>query len=111
MPTCFWPQEAHLRRTRDRSHVNWDEFVRCQVRANETYSETKRQLSDRNRDVLMNVQSHIFGALSCRFWSIAQHCGAQLPTHLKLLDRVVRSAAFLAGGVLERNLAHRRTVA
>ena len=50
-------QEAHLRLTRDRSRVNWEEFVRCQVRANETYSETKRQFSDRNRDVLMNVQS------------------------------------------------------
>ena len=33
------------------------EFVRCQLRANETYSEDKRQFSDRNRDVLMNVQS------------------------------------------------------
>ena len=29
-------QEAHLRWTRDRSQVNWEEFVRCQVRANET---------------------------------------------------------------------------
>ena len=50
-------QEAHLRWTRDSSPVNWDEFVRCQVRANETYSEAKRQFRDRNRDVLMNVQS------------------------------------------------------
>ena len=50
-------QEAHLRWTRDRSRVNWDEFVRCKVRANKTYSEAKRQFSDRNRDVLMNVQS------------------------------------------------------
>ena len=50
-------QEAHLRWTRDRSRVNWEEFVRCQVRANEIYSEAKRQFSDRNRDVLMNVQS------------------------------------------------------
>ena len=41
----------------DRSQVNWDEFVHCQVRANETYSEVKRQFSDRNRDVLMKVQS------------------------------------------------------
>ena len=49
-------QEAHLRWTRDRSRVNREEFVRCQVRANETYSEAKR-FSDRNRDVLMNVQS------------------------------------------------------
>ena len=32
-------------------------------------------------------------------------------SHLKLLDIVVRSAGFLAGGVLERNLAHRQSVA
>ena len=50
-------QEAHLRWTRDRALVNWEEFVCYQVRANETYSEAKRQFSDRNRDVLMNVQS------------------------------------------------------
>ena len=31
-------------------------------------------------------------------------------SHLKLLVRVVRSAGFLAGGVLEWNLAHRRSV-
>ena len=50
-------QEAHLRWARDRARVNSEELVRCQVRANETYSEVKRQFSDRNRDVLMNVQS------------------------------------------------------
>ena len=50
-------QEAHLRWNRDRSRVKWEEFVRYQVRANETYSEAKLQFSDRNRDVLMNVQS------------------------------------------------------
>ena len=50
-------QEAHLRFTRDRSRVNWEVFVRYQVRANETYSEEKRQFSDRNRDILMNLQS------------------------------------------------------
>ena len=54
-------KEAHLRWTRDRSRVNWEEFVRCQVRANESNSEAKRQFSDRNRDVLMNVQSPISG--------------------------------------------------
>ena len=32
-------------------------------------------------------------------------------SHLKLLDRVVRSAGFLDGGVLDCNLAHRRSVA
>ena len=50
-------QEAHLRWTRDRSRVNWEEFVRCQVRANKTYSDAKRQFCVRNRDVLMNAQS------------------------------------------------------
>ena len=43
-------QEAHLRWTRACSWVNWEEFVRYQVRANETYSEAKSQFSDRNRD-------------------------------------------------------------
>ena len=32
-------------------------------------------------------------------------------SHLKLLDRVVRSASFSAGGVLECNLANPRSVA
>ena len=50
-------EEAHLRWTLDRSR-GWEEFVRCQVRANETYSEAKRQFSDRNRAVLANAQSH-----------------------------------------------------
>ena len=50
-------QKAHLQWTRDCSRVNWEEFVHYQVRANETYSEAKRQFSDRNRDVLMNIQS------------------------------------------------------
>ena len=50
-------QETHLRWTRDCSRVNWEEFVRYQVRANETYSEATRQFSNRNRDVLVNVQS------------------------------------------------------
>ena len=50
-------QEAHLRWTRDRCRVNWEEFVCCQVRANKTYSEVKHQFSVRNIDVLMNVQS------------------------------------------------------
>ena len=32
-------------------------------------------------------------------------------THLKLLDRVVSGVCFLAGGVLNCNLSHRRSVA
>ena len=55
--TFGFKQEAHLRWTRDRSRVHWEEFVRCQVRANETYSVANRQFSDRNRDVFMNVHS------------------------------------------------------
>ena len=31
-------QMAYLRWTRDCSRVNWEEFIRCQMRANETYS-------------------------------------------------------------------------
>ena len=60
-------QEAHLRWTRDGYRVNWEEFVRYQVRANETYSEAKRQFSDRNRDVPMNVHSphKWWSALKC----------------------------------------------
>ena len=50
-------QEAYLRWTGDRSRVNWEEFVRRQVRANERYSQAKHQFSVRNIDVLMNVQS------------------------------------------------------
>ena len=50
-------QETHLRWTRDCSRVNREEFVSCQVRANETYSGVKRQFSARNRDILMNAQS------------------------------------------------------
>ena len=53
------------------------------------------------------------------FWSfvlpVLEYCSAvwclAADSHLKLLDRVVRSAGFLAGGVLDCNLAHRRSVA
>ena len=36
--------KTNLRLTRDRSLVNLEEFVRCQVRANETHTEVKHQL-------------------------------------------------------------------
>ena len=53
------------------------------------------------------------------FWNfvlpVLEYCSAvwcsAADSHLKLLDRVVRSAGFLVGGVLECNLAHRRSVA
>ena len=60
-------QEAHLQWTSDRSRVNLEEFVRCQVRTNETYSDAKRQSSDRNNAVLVNVQSLISGGKSTLF--------------------------------------------
>ena len=52
------------------------------------------------------------------FWSfvmpVLEYCSAvwcsAADSHLKLLDRAVRSAGFVAGGVLECNLAHRRSV-
>ena len=77
-------QEAHLQWTRDRSRVNWKEYIRRQVRVNETYSEVQRQLSDRKRDVLMNLQPHISNGplLSLR-------CSAQVRHCLLLLVRVV----------------------
>ena len=67
-------QWAHLRWTRDRSRVNWEEFVNCKVRANVTYSEAKRQFSDRNRDVLMNVQFHCL----CLLVRVVDWCVRQL---------------------------------
>ena len=53
------------------------------------------------------------------FWSfvlpVLEYCSAvwcsAADSHLKLLDTVVRSAGFLAGGVLDCNLARRRSVA
>ena len=41
-------QDSHLRWNRDHSRINWDEFVHCQVTADETYSEAKHQFSERN---------------------------------------------------------------
>ena len=53
------------------------------------------------------------------FWSfvlpVLEYCSAvrcsAADSHLKLPDKVVRSAGFLAGGVLDWNLAYRRSVA
>ena len=50
-------QEANLPWTRDRSRINWEGFVRCPVRANETNSQAKHQFRDRIVDVLMNALS------------------------------------------------------
>ena len=62
---------------------------------------------------------HDRSLLQRSFWSfvlqVLEYCSAvwcsAADSHLKLLDRVVRSAGFLAGGVLDCNLAHRRSVA
>ena len=52
------------------------------------------------------------GVLSCQFCNTVLQCGVRLPIHtlIKLLDRVVSGACFLAGGVLNCNLSHRRSV-
>ena len=53
---------AHLQWTRDRSRVDWDEFVHYHRRAaNAVYAEAMRQFSVRNRDVLMNAQCPMSG--------------------------------------------------
>ena len=53
-----------------------------------------------------------FGVLSL---PVLEYCSAvwclAADTHLKLLDRVVSGACFLAGGVLNCDLSHRRSVA
>ena len=53
-----------------------------------------------------------FGVLSCQF---LEYCSAvwysAANTHLKLLDRIISGACFLAGGVLNCDLSHRRSVA
>ena len=62
---------------------------------------------------------HDRSLLLISFWSfvlpVLEYCSAvwrsAADSHLKLLDRVVRSAGFLAGGILDCNLAHRRSVA
>ena len=64
-------QEAHLWWTRDRSRVNCEEFVYCQVRANEIYLEAKL-FSDRSRAGLMNVQS------PHKWWSTSAVFGTSL---------------------------------
>ena len=57
--------------------------------------------------LLRSFQSFVLPVLE---YCSAVWCSAA-DSHLKLLDRDVRSAGFLAGGVLECNLAHRRPVA
>ena len=62
---------------------------------------------------------HDWSLLLRFFWSfflpVLEYCSAvwcsAADSHLKQLDRVVRSACFLAGGILECNLAHHRFVA
>ena len=49
-------QGAHLRWTRDRSRINWDDVVHYQRRVNAVYAEAMRGFSVRSRDVVMNPQ-------------------------------------------------------
>ena len=55
----------------------------------------------------------LFGTLSCQSWGVPQQCGARLSIHILnyCMNKVVRDAIFLAGGVLKCNLAHRWSVA
>ena len=83
-------QVAHIPWTRDHSRVNWEAFVNCQVRANEAYSESRLQFSDRNREVLMNVVSS----------QVVVHCYEARVRHcLHLLVRVADCMCESAGGL------------
>ena len=55
-------QEAHFRLTGDRSRINWEEFIRCQVRADETYLEAKRRFSHRVDSVIESSVREIIGS-------------------------------------------------
>ena len=57
--------------------------------------------------------SDLFGDLSCRSWSIDEQCRAWLPIHILNYCWIELPGVlfFLAGEVLECNLAHRRSVA
>ena len=50
-----------------------------------------------------------FGVLSCQFWNTVLQCVVRLPIHT--LNYLVSGACVLAGGVLNCNLSHRRSVA
>ena len=53
-----------------------------------------------------------FGVLSCQFWNTVLQCGVRLPIHtLNYWTAQSVVPAFLAGGVLNCNLSHRRSVA
>ena len=55
MMTAGLHSTSHLRWTRDRSRVNWDEFVHYQRRANAVYAKATRQFSVGSQDILMNA--------------------------------------------------------
>ena len=52
-----------------------------------------------------------FGVLFCPFWSLFFRWWSAADTYLKLVDHVVSGASFLTRGVVECDLAHRRSVA
>ena len=52
-----------------------------------------------------------FGVLSCQFWNTVLQCGVRPPIHTLNYWTTVSGACFLAGGVLNCNLSHRRSVA
>ena len=49
-------QEADILWTSDRFRGNWDEFHHHQRRANVVYTDARRQLSARSRNVLKNTK-------------------------------------------------------
>ena len=97
--------------------LNWEEFVRCQVRANETYYEAKLQFIDRNRAVLMNVQSPhkwrstLKSAVFGTSFVIATACGLVLVDLVRLICcRITLTASSPGKLLICRSLAVRLTV-
>ena len=97
MQACFWPPAGgSFRWNRDSSRVNLEEFISCQVGANKTYSEAKRQFSDRNRDVLMNVHCPL------KWWSTLK--SAVFRTSLSLPPLVSEGGGLVCESVAKADL-------
>ena len=75
-----FPYPALPSRFKSLLNANGEEFVLCQMRANETYSEAKCQFSVRNRDILINVCKSPH-----KWWSTLKSVVFGLSTSLPLL--------------------------
>ena len=73
-------QEAHLQWTWDCSRVNWEEFLCCKLRANETYSEAKHLISVTNGCSYERLYSTLINSGSLLIKSAVFSSRSSLPT-------------------------------